>query len=220
LPDARLSANVPLLNVAATTFTGSTVGSRFIRLQNSSSANTSGVFISLLNDSGGDKFFNFLTSSTYSGSYMTGGPSGESANLSTAGTIPIAIGTNSTERIRIAGDGSLINLKATDVQINGTHITRVCAIEFTGSGPAINSTLGCANGGISVSGSAGSYTITHALGVGTGYTATCSAQISGSGGCHAALGSRTGTTLPVNTYTTGTGGAPSSPTVATVAIYY
>ena len=47
--------------------------------------------------------------SSYSGSLLTGGPSGESASISTTGTYALALGTNNTARITITAAGNQIN---------------------------------------------------------------------------------------------------------------
>jgi hypothetical protein len=70
-----------------------------------------------------------VTSSTYSGAVVVNGPTGESTFVGSASLLPLSIITNSTERIRLASDGSLINLQATAVQVNGTPINVLAAFK-------------------------------------------------------------------------------------------
>lgn len=95
------------------------------------SAGTSASNLLFLNNNAGRGAGLYITGSNFSGSVITGGPSGEQAILNSSG-IPFTIGTNDTERIRIAADGSSINLQATTVQVNGQSI-RDAAILTSGS---------------------------------------------------------------------------------------
>lgn len=82
-----------------------------------------------------------LSSTGFSGSYITSGPTGQSAALYTTANIPISIATNSTERIRIAGDGSVINLRATAVQLNGTPFAASATTDTTNASNISTGTL-------------------------------------------------------------------------------
>lgn len=66
---------------------------------------------------------NVISSSGFSGSIGTSQFSGSMAALRTTSSYPLSIQTNNSERIAIAGDGSVVNLKATTVQVNGASIT-------------------------------------------------------------------------------------------------
>lgn len=48
-----------------------------------------------------------ITSTGLSGSFLSGGPSGEQAFVAGSGNFPLSIGTSQTERIRIAGGGAV-----------------------------------------------------------------------------------------------------------------
>jgi hypothetical protein len=63
------------------------------------------------------------TSTTYASPVLTNGPSGEQAVFGSGGSFPLLIGTNDTKRIQVAGDGSLIELDATAVDVNGVVFT-------------------------------------------------------------------------------------------------
>jgi hypothetical protein len=68
-----------------------------------------------------------ISSSTYSGAIVVGGPTGESTFVGSASSLPLSIITNSSERIRIAADGSTINLAAGAVQVNGVPFNTYAA---------------------------------------------------------------------------------------------
>lgn len=122
--DARLSSNVPLLSAPSNGFSGSTNGGRGIRITNSSGGASAYVEGVLLNDASNGLYAQFTGSGWTGGAIIVGGPTGQQAIVYTSGgSVPLSLGTAGTERIRIAGDGSLINLKATDVQVNGVSIT-------------------------------------------------------------------------------------------------
>lgn len=60
-----------------------------------------------------------LSSTGYTGPYLTGGPTGQAAALWTNANVPLTLGTDDTERVRIAGDGSFINLASNVVDFTG-----------------------------------------------------------------------------------------------------
>jgi hypothetical protein len=128
VPDARLSANVPLLN-AQNTFVSSG-GSYVTVLRNS--LNTGYVSMRLFNDQNSSvRALEFdYSGSSYAASLLTGGPTGESASITTTGNFPLSIGTSNSERIRVDGVGASINLKATVVNANGISVAN-CAQYFT-----------------------------------------------------------------------------------------
>lgn len=63
-----------------------------------------------------------ITSSAFSGQYVTNGPSGEQGFFGTSSALPVTIFTGGVARINVAGDGSSINLMATNVQANGSNV--------------------------------------------------------------------------------------------------
>lgn len=103
------------------TFSGSTNGVRNLIGQNTSAASNAAMQLAVINNASRGIGL-LVTSSAYSGAFLTGGPSGESANIYMGTSLPISIGTNGIERVRIAGDGSVINLQATSVQVNSKPI--------------------------------------------------------------------------------------------------
>lgn len=107
-------------------FTQSDAAGASLRIQNTNTGTA--AFSQLASQNSAHALQIILTSTGFTGAFITGGATGESANIYTDTSVPLSLGTNSTERVRIAGDGSLINLQATAVQINGT------AIQSTGSG--------------------------------------------------------------------------------------
>jgi hypothetical protein len=95
----------------------SRIRAAFQTFQNTSTGTGATSVIQVLNSAHG-VFLN-IASTGYTGTLLTGSPVGEAAALSTS-TLPLSIGTNATERIRIASDGSTINLQAAGaVQVNG-----------------------------------------------------------------------------------------------------
>lgn len=96
----------------------------------------------LLKISNGTRFSYFGMAGTgYSSTEWTGGPTGEQTFIGNNGTVPISIATNNTERIRIAGDGASINLRATDIQLNGQTILSLQAIKAATTGRNTTTTL-------------------------------------------------------------------------------
>jgi hypothetical protein len=105
----------------ANSFVTNTNASFLQVIQNTSVGNAGVSELALVNNVNALRFR--YTSTGYAGPFLTGGPSGEHGMMYTTGATPISIGTTSTERIRIAGDGSVINLQSTAVQVNGVDIT-------------------------------------------------------------------------------------------------
>jgi len=71
-------------------------------------ANAGAAAVAGFSGSNGSRTLNLqVTGTGFSGTQLTGGPTGEQAVLYSSGSIPISIGTASTERIRIAGDGTV-----------------------------------------------------------------------------------------------------------------
>lgn len=95
---------------------------------------------------------------------ISGAPVG-AVCITTGTNQPISIGTGATERMRIAGDGSSINLKATSVQVNGTQIPAYAdtTANFTGT---------LQSKGVDITASAGSFTLTVTAGCGGSPTLT------------------------------------------------
>lgn len=120
IADARLSANVPLLNVS-NTFSLSAANAILKQINTNAAANSS-TQIYAQNDAGRVLYFG-TNSSASSIAVLTGGPTTEQGFISYSGNFPLTIGTNNTERIRIDGAGASINLKATAIQGNGIDMT-------------------------------------------------------------------------------------------------
>jgi hypothetical protein len=114
---ALINGQTPVLAGQSNVFSQSNSSSAFQTFQNTSTGTGATSVIQVLNSAHG-VFLN-IASTGYTGTLLTGSPVGESAALSTNSTLPLSIGTNATERIRIASDGSTINLQATAVQLNG-----------------------------------------------------------------------------------------------------
>jgi hypothetical protein len=136
--DARLSSNVPLLNALHTDFTHDVNGAPRLLVTNPNAGAAAGAYLSASN--GTSAFHYLITGTGFTGAYLSGGPSGQSAAAYTNADVPFSIGTNNAERIRIAGDGSLIDLKATDVQVNGVSV--VASVSCTTACDASSLTVG------------------------------------------------------------------------------
>ena len=72
---------------------------------NSSTGTAASSYIRFLNSA--DNFYVGLTGTGYSGSFLTGGPTGESAFISTSSTQALALGTAGTARLIIGGSGGV-----------------------------------------------------------------------------------------------------------------
>lgn len=122
---ANLSNGVAISDLArlsqANTFTQSTAGAADQNINNTNTAAGAIARVQLGNNAGNVLGF-IYTSSNRASAVLTSGPTTEQGVLFTSGAFPLSIGTNSVERIRIAGDGSVINLQATAVQVNGSSV--------------------------------------------------------------------------------------------------
>jgi len=121
IADSQLSANVPLLN-ASNVFALSTNAAFRQQFNNVNTGTGAQSDIRFLNNA--DALYVGITGTGFSGTVFTGGPSTEHAYVGNTGSVPLSIASGGTERIRIAGDGSAINLKATAVQSNGTEVAK------------------------------------------------------------------------------------------------
>lgn len=113
-------------------FSRSESGQSIQRFTNLSAGTSAISIIQLGNDTAHLVWFG-LTSSTFATPPWTGGPTGEQFFFGTDSNAPISIATNSVERIRIAGDGSVINLQATAVQVGGVQVATQETGTFTGT---------------------------------------------------------------------------------------
>lgn len=94
-------------------------GSALAKVANASAANGAYSLFQAKNTIGVEMAM-LVTSDATTSALLSGGPSSAAGYLYTAGAAyPLSIGTNFIERVRIAGDGSLINLQSTSVQVNG-----------------------------------------------------------------------------------------------------
>ena len=95
-----------------------------ITVFNDSAGTAANASIALVNDTSMGILQFAVSSSNFVGSLGTSQFSGEMAiaGTSAAAALPLSIQTDGVERIAIAGNGSVINLKATAVQVNGTPI--------------------------------------------------------------------------------------------------
>lgn len=195
--DARLSANIPLLNATTNAFSASLNGQVGITLNNPNTGTSASTRVTLI---GGDLMWLVTTGLNASGSVLSGGPTGVTSSIFTGGSTPLSLGTNGTERIRIAADGSSINLKATAVQVNGAAIPKTAFGKVNGAGACtIANTSGLTTP--CTRNSAGSYSITHSPALSASTSCTVS-QDSGTAGLLQFTYNDDGTTLNVFSYTT------------------
>jgi hypothetical protein len=103
---ATINGQAPALLGQQNSFSTSVAGNLLQQATNTNAGTTANVRWRLVNDVGND-FQLTLTSSGYSGAFLTSGPSGQSCSLFTNNSLPISIGTASIERIRIAADGTV-----------------------------------------------------------------------------------------------------------------
>lgn len=122
-----LNAQSPALLGQVNSFTGSTNGSRQQDFINTNAGASAFSALRIIGDSTG--LIIGQTSSGFTGPAITGGPAGQSSYIVNNANVTFSIGTNNTERIRIAGDGSIINLQATAVQVNGVPINTLFAFK-------------------------------------------------------------------------------------------
>ncbi len=97
--------------------------------------------------------------STYAGSLVTGGPTGESASIATTGAYPLVLGTNNTARMTIlsggnvgigtTAPGNILEIKSgvPRLLINGTTNPGYRGIEFQNTGTSFASTTADASSG-------------------------------------------------------------------------
>lgn len=88
---------------------------------NASTGTANITYWQALNNASRSVYFG-ITTSAFSGVYVTNGPSGEQGFFGTGSSLPITVFTNGVARINIAGDGSSINLMSTNVQANGSNV--------------------------------------------------------------------------------------------------
>lgn len=105
----------------ANVFSQATAGQADHLFRNTSNSSAALVSVRVRNDASRSLVM-LYTSSTRATALLTGGPTTEGGHLYTEGAQSLSLGTNAAERVRIAGDGSLINLKATSVQVNGINV--------------------------------------------------------------------------------------------------
>ena len=102
---------------------------------NSSTGTAAATYIRFLNSA--DTFSVGLTGTGYSGSFLTGGPTGEAAFISTSSTQALALGTANTARLAISSAGNVsINAPGSGVALTVTAINAGTAISISGSGTA------------------------------------------------------------------------------------
>jgi hypothetical protein len=131
---------------------GGTAGARAHAFTNTNNGATSYSSLVATNDAS-NRFIFARTSSGYVGPFATSGATGEQSVIYSEGNFPLGISTNNAERIRIAGDGSLINLKATAVQVNGVAVcqsngTNCPSTAFSGAAVSSGGNTTCGIGSI------------------------------------------------------------------------
>lgn len=102
--DARLSANVPLID-AQNNFSGLVDSARSQVATNTSTGTSAYQTIRARNDATRETYI-YRTGSNFSGSFATGGPTGESGGLFSTGNFPLSLVTNDNERLGINGSGN------------------------------------------------------------------------------------------------------------------
>jgi hypothetical protein len=107
---ARLSQVAP--------FSMALAGDAYVYVKNTTTGVTATAYLQAINDATRSVVMR-ITSSTYSGSLYSGMPTGEAIAIGSPNSLPVSLITNGNERVRIAADGSVINLQATSVQVNG-----------------------------------------------------------------------------------------------------
>lgn len=88
------------------TSSGSTASNRSLLVTNTNSGTTAAAQVALFNN-GGQGLRSQATSTGYSGSPLTGGPSGNGGYLFTDAAIPLSFGTNNIERLRLLEGGGV-----------------------------------------------------------------------------------------------------------------
>lgn len=98
------SATTPSLTTSSNVFTGSTNGPRYLEVENTSSGTSAAAQWVLGN---GTRLAVFTYQGVnFSAAVLTNGPSGESLNIYTTGSMPISIGVNSTEYLGVTSTGT------------------------------------------------------------------------------------------------------------------
>ena len=101
--DARLSANVPLLNIN-NSFVQNLNGNNIQTIQNQSTGVSAITGLNLTNSA--DTLFLRLLSTGFSGTHLTGQAAGEAAMLATSTALQLGLGTNAICRLNIDGSGN------------------------------------------------------------------------------------------------------------------
>lgn len=86
----------------------------------------------LLNDAGHD-FSMFLTSSAYSGLWVTGGPSGEQCGLYSNQNIPFVFGVNNAARLIISAAGNIYDATIHTFKISTVEAITISGVATTGT---------------------------------------------------------------------------------------
>lgn len=103
--------------------------------QNTNTGAAANTFIRAINSADAVAFG--ISSTGFSGSVLSGGPTGESGYIYVSANLPFSIGTNATERIRIAGTGAVtVNAPGSGVAFTATGPSGNFAGQFFGSGAA------------------------------------------------------------------------------------
>jgi hypothetical protein len=117
---ARLSQPGPFVMAAVT--------DAYVHAKNTTTGTTATAYVQAINDVSKSVLMR-VTSSTYSGSLYSGMPAGEAGCIGSPQSLAVSLITNGVERVRLAADGSVINLQATAVQVNGIQINGLSAFK-------------------------------------------------------------------------------------------
>lgn len=122
---ARLSTN--------NSFSRSVNGQNVLSVVNTNTGTSASADFAIINDAG--RFLDFQRfGANFSTTAVGGGPTGEQSLIHSSGTQPLVIATSGTERIRVDGNGSVINLKAGSVQANGVAVRTASDTATSSSG--------------------------------------------------------------------------------------
>lgn len=113
--------------------------------KNTSTGTAAAVFQQLQNST--DSFTLAYTSTGYSGSLLTGGPTGEAAAIYTNGSFPLALGTTGSSRLAITATGNIsVSAPSSGTALTVNAVANARSAAFVGSstsgqsfGPVINS---------------------------------------------------------------------------------
>jgi hypothetical protein len=100
---------------------------------NSNAGSSATAYLRLVNNTN-DLVELGISSTGFTGPFFNNGPSGEQVFLGSGAAIPISIGTNNTERIRIAGAGNIT------INAPGSGVTQALSVLDGGTGLSVNST--------------------------------------------------------------------------------